>query len=288
MKRYLVLVAAVVLAACGSESKQGTSDGNGGPHVGTVPVTNLVDATTSVKVVLKTTQLVDTPITVYNADTDDFSVVPCTVDATCTALNAGAACKVGLCQTTAPVSKIFYVKNLPRSAAAMSVPCDGGVYTAEVYGAGNAAAGLPLPITEMHISAPFTMPTSCVVPTLDWNSVAPPRPTYVFPLIYAGLASLGTQFETFTVSVNNLTYPWSRDNWSLTHSGQDTVLHATKISGAAATFTSPTTTAPLSFTGNFHLNSSLLVTGETATSWELVVLSTTDQVPVGSVAVPLP
>ena len=288
MNKRIALAALTLLVACGTESSPPADSGGSNPPVGpdgaTIPVASLLPATAFVKVVLKTTSLVDVPVTVYDADTDTSATVPCTADAQCAAF-PGTTCRSLRCATTSSVNSIFYVRNFARAAATIRVPCDGRVYTAEVYGAGTPAPGAPLPVTESHVSAPFTMPTTCATPAVNWTSATPPLPSFTFPTIYAGL---GAPYDTFTVSVQNLAYPWSRDRWSLTHSGQDTVNHPTRYGGATATFDSPASTATLSFTGLFHLHSSLLVGDETPTSWELTVAPSPGQTPVASGSVPLP
>jgi hypothetical protein len=290
MCKRLVLVVAMLLGACGTESTSpaGSGDSNppAGPGGGAAPVAPLLDATitTNVKVVLKTTRLVDVPVTIYDGATDSSVGVPCTADAQCAAF-PGATCKNLACTTTASVNSILYVRNFARAAATISVPCDGRLYTAEVYGAGTPAPGGPFAITESHISAPFTMLTTCATPAVDWTSVTPTNPSFIFPTIYAGL---GAPYDTYNVQVQDLAYPWSRDHWSLTYGGQDTIGHPTRYSGASATFDSPASTATLNFTGLFHLHSSLLVGDDTATSWELKVAPLPGQTPFGSGSVPLP
>jgi hypothetical protein len=124
-----------------------------------------------------------------------------------------------------------------------------------------------------------------VVPLVDWTTNTVANPTFVFPTIYAGL---GAPFDTYTVQVQGLGYPWSRASWSMTYAGQPAASPTTYVASGAR-FASPGAgaTTPLTYNGVFHLDGSVLASNETATSWELLVTQT-GPAPVGTGGVPLP
>jgi len=283
MFRRVVFVGAILLAGCGSESNSQPQSGASIPPGseaggGTIAAKALLDTTNVAKVALKVTQLIDTPVSVFDPATESSTPVACAVDADCAAY-AGAACKSLLCTTTSSVSSIFYVKN--QSGANLNdpvkVPCDGRTYTAEVYGSSSTAAS-PGAIGELWTSTPFTMSTGCeAAPSVTWTALNPP--SLVFPTIYVGLPAPRDQY---TVGVQGLAYPWSSTNWSLAQGSVNPVRYA----GANATLAAPATNGVLDFTGKFHLDGSLLVSGETAVSWELAVIGSKTPVPSG--VTPLP
>jgi hypothetical protein len=281
--RRLAVVGAVLLAACGSQSEsQPGPEGPDGPAGGAVPLAELLAGTSYVKVVLKTTEVVRTPVTVYDGGTDTFSNIPCTADAQCTAVQAGTSCYGGLCVSTSYADTVFYARNLaPTPSSTIVVPCDGRTYTAEVYGAGAPpAAGSPRPITESHVTAPFVMPVGCAGAAVTWRAGLPALPALDVPPIYVGL---GAPFDTFTVRVASLAYPWSGEGWTLTHGGQ---AQPTAYAGPTATFAAPSTTAPLTFTGRFRLHRSVAVAEDAATPWELTVSA--PATPIATAGLPMP
>ena len=255
MKRF-ALVVAVLLAACGTEKAPQSAAGDGaGDGGGSMPVTSLLGITDTVKVVLKTTTVVFSPLSEYDGGTDTNVSIPCTVDATCTAIVAGAVCRSSICGVDAQRNVNFYVRDYPKAAAAFPVPCDGNLYTAEVIG-GRAVTGGGIEITERHVAAPFTMPASCPtpasLPTLSWTSNLS-SPGLATPTVYAGMGG------TFNVSVTGLSYPWSRASWGVGYTGQ-----APTVVTNVAPFPVPATTEPLSFTGVFYLDASLRTDAVTA------------------------
>jgi hypothetical protein len=283
MCKRIVLVTALLVAACGTGTSEQASPNQEPSDLGggTIGVGALLSDTTLVKVVVKTTQLVDVAIVVYDGATDTSNVVPCTSDAQCAAF-PGAACKSSQCATTSSISSIFYVNNfVPTPTSTFRIPCDGKLYTAEIYGGKPGPAGGQL-VNEAHISAPFAVPANCALPTVTWTPAV--KPSFTFPTIYAGF---GPPYDTYSVQVNGLAYPWARSGWSVT-SGQPAV-GPTAYGAASATFASPGAgaTAPISYTGLFHLDGSMLLRTETAASWELQVTQT-GPAPMGTGGVPLP
>ena len=294
MFKRVALVAAVLLAACGTEKAPQAGDGNpadpGTGGGGSVPFASMQLDTSTVKVVLKTARAVFTPVTTYDGNTDTFLPVTCTpaTEATDCAAYPGAVCQNNQCAVLSYVATIFYVRNLTVPGTGFSVPCDGRTYTAEVYGGKAGATAGTFDVTEAHVSAPFIMPAGCAAPALSWTSALPAGgsallPSYTFPPIYVGL---GPPFLTFSVTVNGLRYPWSGSDWTLTYAGQPAA-SPTAYTRGVATFDAPATAAPITFTGLFRLDQSLLLAGESKTSWTLTRLSA-PQTPVQAGGVPLP
>lgn len=294
MFKRIALVAAVLLAACGTEKAPQAGDGNpadpGTGGGGSVPVASLQANTSTVKVVLKTARAVYTPITRYDGALDDFFPVTCTpaTEATDCADYPGAVCQNNQCALITYVPAIFYVRNFTVPATGFSVPCDGRTYTAEVYGGSAGVTAGTFDITEAHVSAPFIMPAGCAAPALSWTSALPAGvstllPSYTFPPIYVGL---GAPFNTFSVAVSGLRYPWSGADWTLTYAGPP-VVSPTTYAGGIATFAVPATIDPITFTGLFRLDWSLLLAGESNTSWTVTRVSA-PQTPVQAGPVDLP
>jgi hypothetical protein len=275
MKKYIVLVATVVLAACGAESGSQKNSGgtDSGPAIGSVSSAAMQADTREMKVALKVNRKVYLPITTPNADPESAGdPVYCGTGGSC----ATGECDVSknLCSTVSFSSTLFYVKNYsvpnPASPPSFLVPCDGRVWTAEIFGATNPTSG-PYDILETHISSPFTMGLDCIATTgtvggVVWRIENSADPVAVFPPIYVGMSD----FNQFTVAMRSLGYPWggAAGPWSIGGTNGTDTFTPVSYSGANATFAAPTSTAPITFTGVFHLDSSLLIGGETASLWE--------------------
>jgi hypothetical protein len=172
-----------------------------------------------------------------------------------------------VCSTPTNIDSIFYVKNFVRGEGTLDVPCDGGNYTAEVYGA-LALAGGVREVNEVHKSVPFTMSTSCATtPASVWaGGPAAVYPDFVLPTaIYAG--QFPPPYDKYSVAVTGLGYPWAVSDWTLTYGGQ---LTPTTYRSATATFDSPPL-APrptaFEFVGVFKLHSSTSLAGDVAVPW---------------------
>jgi hypothetical protein len=181
-----------------------------------MPIASLLGITENVKVALKTTTLVFSPLSEYDSATDTNVPITCTVDATCAAIVASAVCRTGVCGVDVQQNVIFYVRNFAKADATFPVPCDGKIYTAEVIG-GRLPANGAIEITERHVAAPFTMPASCptpdTLPTVSWTQTLA-SPVLVVPPVYAGMGG------TFNVAVTGLAYPWSRTSWAIGYTGE--------------------------------------------------------------------
>jgi hypothetical protein len=293
MKR-IALAVAVLLAACGTETAQQSNEDVGGMNgVAALPVTASLVGTTA-KVVLKTAQAVYTPVSVLvNAELEQFSNVSCTdqTAATDCAAFPGAVCHNLLCSTVSFRKNIFYAKNIAAAAGStIPVPCDGGTYSIEVYGGNAGTAAGTFDLVEVHNGAEFQMPNPCPapasMPSIQWTSWPTNTallPTLVWPTIYAGF---GAPWDTYSVNVSGLRYPWS-PTWSLGYTGQNTTTNPTRIVGTTATLNSPATNTPLVFTATFFLDRSILVSGEVDTAWRLT-LGNMSRTPVGAAGVPVP
>jgi hypothetical protein len=269
MKKYIVLVAAVVLAACGTGSSPQKDLGGtdqGGPQIGNVPGTALLGTSLEMKVVLRVTTAFYTQV-VTNPSGDDVTFVPVACPAT--TCGTGEVCHQGFCSVEEFKNVDFYVKNIavpvPANPPSFPVPCDGRLYSAVLFGGFPEPATGRYQIQEVHATTPFTMGTDCSASGLAWDTatsaIALPAP--IFPQIYAGL---GAPYDTFTVRVSGLKNPWSSVS-SLTYPDGTNAISPT----AAGVFPSPSTAAPLRFTGQYYVHPSLLATGEAPTSWYLTM-----------------
>ncbi|MGA8892720.1 MAG: hypothetical protein WB493_14210 [Anaeromyxobacteraceae bacterium] len=283
MKR-IALVVAVVLAACGTESSQQTGDDVvGGARTASVPVTNLLGATGSVKIALKTTIPTYTPIMISNpADPEGNIPMPCPASPeTCP---AGSICLASssTCVTVGSRETIFYAKNAAKADAAFPVPCTTNTYTAEVFGssAASAAADVLHPITEAHKAAPFQMVVAadgtCTPPTINWGAIT--FPTLSVPTIYVGLPAPN---DTYMVTATGLQYPWSIGVWSVSYT-DTTLRNPTAVMGSSARFAAPTTATTIEYDETYYLDRTLLVTGENDKSWSYVPSPKTTKAPTGT------
>lgn len=265
MSKRIALVAAVVLAACGTEKAPVDPGSDAGSGAG-VPVASLQSNTQTVKVILKTTSQVFTPVTQYEASTDTTTTVACSVVADCAAVG-GTACQGGICGNVGPRDVVFTSANLPRTQATFQVPCDGNSYTAELIGGDTTAA--PFTVTERHV-ATITMPNPCPATpvTPAWASTiftvplaAGIVPTFTVPPVYA---NMGAPNNFFTVVASNFGAPWASTGWTLSYTGQT---GTTQVRGPLATLAAPTSNADITLRATVNLSSSLLSTGEAANAW---------------------
>ena len=304
MCKRIVLVAAVLFAACGTGSNSSNSptgpDGSNppgfGPNAPTIPIGALVTSNPTiaeVKVVLNTTQTVWT--TVCSGIDGNGECIP----ATC---NPGVCPGTSVCSPTnecissTEVPAILYVKNLPNSLTSnygFPVPCDGKNYIAEVYVTTTLTANAgPRTLDEWYISNSFTMPTTtsatCSPPTVVWSPRNSGNPTLFFPPtpIYAGL---GPPYDTFLVQAANLKTPWATSGgtgWTLSYIGQP-LAPATTYGLASARLAAPTssTGVALSFTTVFSLDRKRLISTETISGsekpWVLTTTGIVGPIPVG-------
>ena len=267
MCKRIVLVAAVLFAACGTEHSSQTNPGGTdqatGPKISQVPGRALV-ASTEMKVALRVTTAIFTQVTTNpSGDGETFEPVACTTDAGC---GTGEVCHQNFCSVQSLRNVDFYVKNFlvpnPASPPPFPVPCDGRLYSAVLIGAAPQAPGGPYDIQELHATTPFTVAADCSVSGLAWTAGTGPVPN--FPPIYAGL---GAPFDTYTVRFSGLVNPWANDNWRLTYVDGANTISPTR----GGVFPSPATGGALNFTGVYFLHPTLLVAGETATSWSLTL-----------------
>jgi hypothetical protein len=266
MCKRIVLVAAVLFAACGTEPSSQTNPGGTdqptGPKISQVPGRALGVASFEMKVALRVTTALYTQVT-YNpsGDGETFEPLPCAVGCA-----TGQVCHENFCSVQSFKNVDFYAKNIPVPTPAnpppFPVPCDGRLYSALIIGAFPEAAGGPYQIQEAFASTPFTVDANCNVSGLAWAPAT--LPDAIFPPIYAGL---GAPFDTYTVRFSGLVNPWSSDNWRLTYVDGTNTVSPTR----GGVFNSPTTGATLNFTGVYYLHSSLFVAGDTATSWYLTL-----------------
>lgn len=281
MSKRLFLAGAILLAACGPSSSDvasivpGSPDQPGGDgQSGGIGLPILAE-TTTVKMVLKGN--VNVPVQEYDGGTDSYVNVSCTADTGCVGYT-GAACVNGLCQTQR--ASTIYVRNGTRNDK-ITVPCETGDYSAEVYG--SAAAASPFVVTEAW-SVKFSM-AGCT-PTLSTEGwTHPANPGLEFPAtIYAGF---GPPYDTFSVRVATA-YPWWSPGWTVSYytSDPNQTTSPTGYAGAIAMFTAPATAADLNFKGSVSLDRSLLIGSE---AWTLpftslghhVVASATVDLPTG-------
>jgi hypothetical protein len=242
-------VLAAFVAACGIEPS--TTLPVTFASGGAVPMRALMPETTFVKVAVKTTQVVYTPVLVD--DGDQGTPVPCATDAACSEYQ-GASCQNGNCATASNVYGMFYVTNFDKGAQTdIRLPCDGKQYTAEVYGA---IKGSNL-IQESWVSAPITPPassTGCTIDPPTWTAFT--NPGFDFPTIYVGLPA---PYDKYTITVKGLQYPWAASDWAATCNGATPAATTPR----AATFAAPKTVDPIICSATFHLDKSLLASGET-------------------------
>jgi hypothetical protein len=264
MLKRIASVAALLLAACGGESKQSTSSDvppGRPPHL--IPISAALDVnTTYLKVVLNATRTIPTPVTTTDAN-DNAVPVPCSTDANCKPFDAAAYCAGNACTKDLVLTSLFYVKNMSASGAAIPVPCDGGQYSVEVIEALNEPTTLTTAvINKVDVSAAFTMDPNCVTSPTTIGWAYPALPTFWVPTIYAGIGA--APYDAYTVRTVGVSSPWSFTNWSLTADGVSPTTHT----GNSATFASPATASAITFDGRFHLDRSVLIGGEGPTSWE--------------------
>lgn len=275
MMNRIVLVAAV-LSACGSEDRPKGSQ-IVLTNAGKVPISLLATNTDIVKVVVKSTQVVYIPV-VDHFDGDDNPIyATCAAESEC-AKHQDATCHDGICSIRSNVYGTFYATNFAKGEHdAVALPCDGRDYVVEVYGA---VKGNTNSIQESWRSAILTPPVSTTSCSLSsdpgWASLS--TPTFRFPTIYAGLPA---PYDTFTVAVENLQYPWAAGNWSAACDGTKAISTAAN----SAVFAAPRVPGPFTCEGTFHLDRSTLVAGEVP--WELEYTSP-PQTPVPSGDVGLP
>jgi hypothetical protein len=265
MRRAIVL-GAVLLAACGSDSSSpGDSNAPGFPGVG-VSLAPLSVASTTAKVVLNVTRPVHTRVWDEDGAMSCTSNADCTeaVDTTCM-LDSGDP-DYGYCVWTQIARTVLAVKN--QSGADLNVPvkvpCDGRDYSIDIFGATSGGGQFSIQAPDMRVSNEFTVDMNCAIsPAVSWTARS--APTWAFPAIYVGL---GPPHHEFTATLQGgVAYPWAFDNWILT---QATATSPLRKTASTATFAAPTTNVTaLSFTSRLHLQRNLLVAGETATSWVL-------------------
>ena len=304
--RHVIVVAVALVAGCGIETgsksqvgadQPGSNPPALGPVVGTVrPL--LLASTTPVKIALNQAGLVYNAVTVYDGATDTDVPVACAGASTAGCPTGTTICYNSVCSAASSVTSQLYkyiTDNATVTATGVQVPCDGGLYTAEVYGAqalpANPSKTDVYNITETHITKTFKMSTGCVVQdpvtnatltdlwTTDNNPIA--QLGLTFDTIYAGLAAV----PTFKVNLTGWTYPWTNANWSVTYPGAaagSTV--SPTYSGVTATFASPTSGTSLTFTANVSLDSSLAVSGDRAWQWQMV--KTQNVVATGGIGTP--
>jgi hypothetical protein len=283
MFKRIAVIAAVFIAACGSEKAPFDADaGPGIAPVGTVPVAAWANTgVANAKIAVKTSVQVFQPATQYDASTDTSVNLTCG-DPACPTVNA--ACQNNVCGSMVPQNSIFFVRNVPATQATFQLPCDDRSYVVEVYGADAASK-----VLESH-SATVTMASPCtaaITPTWSTkNFVAAPAASglsYTIPSIYMGMEPPN---NSFTVTVNGIGYPWSTSGWTLAATG----LAAPTIRSTFATFVVPTAmAAPASFAfdGKFLLDASLTAgTDLSAGRWWIQV--TDSKIPVAAGTVNLP
>jgi hypothetical protein len=235
------------------------------PH-GTISVSSALTLTgpgacTYAKAVVKRTETIYSQATVDDASGNP---VPVSCNTSSAAIDCAQfsehTCYSNQCVFTSYVSTIFYIENfVPTATSTVSVPCDGGQYTIEVYGSSSGAgtAASPYRIAESYLSTPFVMPSSCNAPSSIFPAVPNATdPTLVVPTIY--VAGLPGQ-TTYSVKVQGLKYPWAT-SWAVTATDPTPTPptnYVATIAGNSATLNSPPNTDPLSIAATFTLDPSL-------------------------------
>jgi len=279
MYKSIVLVTAVLIAACGtgsSGSNPSTDQGGGnlpgaGPNVPTIPVgalQTLPADINEVKVVLNTTQ------TVYSFVCSGFDSDGACIPVACSGTNpcaAGQTCSpTNECLSPNEVPTILYVKNLTAPPYDFPVPCDGRGYIAEVYvtTTPTASAGARA-LVEWYVSPKFTMPNTtgvtCTPPAIVWPAQDLGAPVVHNPLTPVYVAGFDPKFSTFPLTLTGLSSPWATNGgtgWTVTYGGQ---VGATTYNGATATMPAPPASSAgsaLSVTTMFALDNARLLPAE--------------------------
>ena len=264
MCKRIVLVAAVLFAACGTEhsSPPASPDQPSGPgptaSPGTgVPLPGLHADTTRAKVIVRRNGVQQ-----VQAYDDNGDPIPG--------------------QFYDLFTELFrYVKNIDNPLASgqtIQIPY-GNDYTIEVVEFGVEVNGVR-PILADSTSALFNVNGTTTV-----NPVYPPRtfqPTMVLSPVYVGLDA---PFNVYTVTVAGPSYPLSTraNSWSVLCGGAAPLV----VRGSTLTFPAPSSDAGFDCIGTFHLDSALnTVSGETATYYSLAVTQAVTPIPSGTVGLP--
>jgi hypothetical protein len=278
MKKASALGVALSLFACspgpaetGPASGARPNDGPSGPVRSAILTSGVTDA----KIVVKATSPVDQFVTLYDPRTDSDRVIPCASTADC-AVYPGSHCAVGgLCAIADLQSKIFYVQNVPvpvSRTVSFPIPCDGKTYVAEIFSATR--SGSVLQIADAFRASDIVVDPACVAGTPTWGPIA--QPSLGIPTVFENLPA---PYNTFSVSVDGLGYPWSH-SFSMSDNG----VAPSSYYAIGAVFPSPVTAATQNFVGTFGLDPSILLSGEG--TWQLLVTGTAIPVPTTPVSGP--
>lgn len=324
MSRRLVVVTAMLLAACGTGPSSSNGTDTGGPSgaitgVGSLGVRALSASTKWLKVVVRTTQLVPQQILIgeYGDQT-----VPCTGDTVATACsgygsvtqpvfcaNATTGSQVtgtnpGVCTVNNSVNALMYATDIanPTATSTFSVPCNGQLYSVELYGvAAYDSTAKIYKMTEGHkTQQSFKMNSACngvdistPLTWTDWVASAPGlagTTTGTFP------AELAFNFPAYVYAGGSamgakyanyvVTVPGLGSPWSPTWTVTDGTNNPTPA-GAGATFPAPNAgVTSVTITGTFHLDPSLVTSAANLGDWRLNATSTKTTVQTGTITVP--
>lgn len=262
MRKCTSLVAAVVLSfSCGPQNPV-TPDDPENPAPGGIQMDPLMAGTVAVKIAVRKRQTVNNT---WSPSDADGNPVACTSNAECVAGtgNSTAVCTSGVCNWTSTEWALFWVRNFPRLSAAITLPCDGSVYQAEVY-EGDAATGGN--ILAARGTVPMTVATDCTPsPAPGWAALAQPALSVPTGITQAGCASS----PSFNVTISDNRGIWASTPWLVRYTGNDAVTVTATMSGATATFTNPVASTSITFNGTYGLGTGLLLSGETSSSWTL-------------------
>jgi hypothetical protein len=157
------------------------------------------------------------------------------------------------------------------------VPCDNNPYAVEIYTEDSNSL-----ILDMKTAPSVVVGTNCAITSgPNWSDVT--KPSLNIPAIYAGLPP---PYDTYTVGVNGLGYPFSRSFTMTSAQGTNPAVAAKSYSVGGAVFTSPATNAPITFSATFGLDSSILLSADGSMSWQ--TSAQTSATPMGSQQVPAP
>jgi hypothetical protein len=289
MKKYIVLVAAVVLAACGTESGSSAKPSDPGDNPpggvpGGVPTAVLVPGSTSGRVIVRRSDQVSIPV-FAGEDMVSCQTTACGTGEFCETVNGAPTC------VTHGYAEVFkYVAAVTPSQTTVNVPYGTGL-TVEVisFGVDPSDPTQPAPGVIGYQKSPvFTFATS---PTGDVITVTdPPGGAFVYsgskaadptiptwPTMYVGI---GSPYDRYTVAPL-VGAPWAPSNWTLTCGG------AAPIAGKA-TFLAPTSTTAVTCRGTFYLPSTFLLATDLPAAWPRFVTFTDPNSPIATGGVGLP
>lgn len=264
MCKRIVLVAAVLLAACGTDhsSLPASPDQPSGPGPTAspgpgVPLPQMRADTTRAKVIVRRNGIEQ--VQAYDGNGDPIP---------------GAFIDV--------LTEVFrYVKNIDNplvSGQTIQVPY-GNDFTIEVIEFGVEVNGVR-PILADSTSALFNVNgATTVIPAYTPRTF---QPTMALSPVYVGLDA---PFNVYTVTVAGPSFPLSTraNSWSVLCGGAAPLV----VRGSTLTFQAPSSDAGFNCIGTFHLDTALnIVSSETATYYSLTQTQAVTPIPSGTVGLP--